>query len=627
MKKRLFFIYFSCILFTVFGQETNIDSLFQQAKKHKYSHPKKADSLYQVIENHPKVTKKILRKVYQNLGNLYGEQGDSEKAFLYYKKAFTIAISLHDSLSAGRILFNWGSEFQYAGKYENASKKYLNALKIMEKMQDTIGISAVYQHLGNLYLDIKDVKKSNEFFTKGIQLAKASKDTLALLGNSFNLAYNFQGEKQFKQVKTILDKINPIILVSQSNENKATFYGLLTEYYLFSEEKNSQKALKFAQKSYDFAQKGTSVYEKINTTNSLADAYLLLKNYTNAEIFFKKAEKMLEKQSIKQLQATNFDGLRELYEAKQNFKKALFYQKQHTKIEDSLRKEEVQKAVFKHTIQYETEKKDKEIAQQNLLLQQKNNQLTFAVGGGILILLLSLGLWYVSRQKQQLKNNEISLLQQKNKQLRLEALISGEEKERSRIAQDLHDGVNGDLSAIKYQLSNIETESLLLKTQQNLQKAITMLDSSCEQIRSISHNLSSQAIQNFGLLDAVEQFCQKITKSHPILVDFQHFGVVTPLTKNVETMLYRIVQELVFNMVKHAKASEGLVQIQEQESQLLITVEDNGIGFDTNEKYNGIGLKNIASRIEYLNANFYVESNKKGSSFLITVELEELPKV
>lgn len=218
----------------------------------------------------------------------------------------------------------------------------------------------------------------------------------------------------------------------------------------------------------------------------------------------------------------------------------------------------------------------------------------------------------------------ISLEKQQQEIAKLEALIDGEEKERRRIAQELHDGLNGDLAAIKYRLSTLEESGLSDIDAENLTKIIDMIDESCAQVRSISHNLMPSSILDYGLLETVKEYCIKINNSDSFKIDFQFFGNYMALSKKSETVIYRIIQELVANILKHSKATEAMIQFNFREDELFITVEDNGIGFDKNAISKGIGHKNIKTRIDFLNAQLDVESSSAGTSYTISIDLNKV---
>ncbi|MBL0012988.1 MAG: sensor histidine kinase [Flavobacterium sp.] len=241
----------------------------------------------------------------------------------------------------------------------------------------------------------------------------------------------------------------------------------------------------------------------------------------------------------------------------------------------------------------------------------------------LLLVVLSFGIWFFFKQRQKIKNKEIITLQQQQEISRLEALIDGEENERRRIAQELHDGLNGDLSAIKYRLSALEDSNLSPNDSENLTKVINMIDESCAQVRSISHNLMPSSIIDYGLAETIREFCIKMNASQPIKIDFQSFGNGIILPKKIETNIYRIIQELITNVLKHSEATEAMVQLNYRDDELFITVEDNGIGLDTTKPSDGIGLKNIKSRIDFLNAQLDVNCSSIGTSYTISIDLNK----
>ena len=210
---------------------------------------------------------------------------------------------------------------------------------------------------------------------------------------------------------------------------------------------------------------------------------------------------------------------------------------------------------------------------------------------GVIIFLLfgSLLLFITYKQRQKRKNQEILTLKRDFQIKTLESLIEGEEKERLRIAKELHDGVNGDLSAIKFKLS-----SLLEMNNKVIKEAVAMIDDSCKQVRAISHNLVPPSLESFNLIEATETYCNTMNSVNSMDITFQFLGEEFFLSKKEEVNIFRIIQELVSNSIKHAECSEINVQISSRNKVLQITVEDDGKGFNTTkEPENGIVYKTL----------------------------------
>lgn len=205
----------------------------------------------------------------------------------------------------------------------------------------------------------------------------------------------------------------------------------------------------------------------------------------------------------------------------------------------------------------------------------------------------------------------------------LRVLSEVQEQERSRFARDLHDGLGGMLWGIKLSLSNIKGNMVLTGDQVPVfERSLDMLDNSITELRRVAHNLMPEALVKFGLSAALKDFCDFINDSKVISVTYQKVGDEKRLDISVEVVLYRIINELVNNALRHSSASELLIQLNYDDSFLMLTVEDNGTGFDKEILNNttGSGWPNIKSRIEYLKGSLDVETGLgNGTSVSITI--------
>jgi signal transduction histidine kinase len=388
-------------------------------------------------------------------------------------------------------------------------------------------------------------------------------------------------------------------------------------------------AIDYLQKAYRIYEENKYEEDLTETLLNLGTAYKQKGDLKQSELYLLQAEKR-SSESLRINKDIHF-GLYELYAASGIPQKALKHLERYGAYKDSLYKEENIKSINNLQMQYETEKKDNELVQNRLLLEQKEvqilknkNLLTLSIAGSILLLIIGLGFWHSLRQRQLFKNKEIDKLKSQKAVTRLESLIEGEEKERKRLAQDLHDGINGDLSAIKYKITEIDKERLKEEGKAGVNKAIDMLDKAIEQVRHISHNLAPPSLQSFSLTEALFQFCQNMSASSAIDIEFQYFGNPIKLNAEYETAIYRMVQELINNIVKHAECTEALVQLNHHTDTLDITIEDNGKGYDTHGHHAGIGLKNVYSRAAFLRSELYIDSSDKGTTATIQIDLREL---
>ena len=203
-------------------------------------------------------------------------------------------------------------------------------------------------------------------------------------------------------------------------------------------------------------------------------------------------------------------------------------------------------------------------------------------------------------------------------------MLQGEEQERTRLAKDLHDGLGGMLSGIKYTLNNMRGN--LIMTPENdmaFERSIDMLDRSIKEMRRVAHNMMPESLVKFGLDIALKDFCSDINQSGIMKITYQSYGMEQKAIDQPKSIsIYRIVQELINNALKHSGAKETLVQLSLSEGLLSVTVEDDGRGFEISNIDNaaGMGWNNIKNRVEFLKANIDIHSQPdKGTSVHIEI--------
>ena len=297
-------------------------------------------------------------------------------------------------------------------------------------------------------------------------------------------------------------------------------------------------------------------------------------------------------------------------------------------LSDSLMGEEIQNRTLLLEKQFETGKKEARIQLQQAQLKQKS-VLNFILIGGATALAIILLLSYRNyKHRQRLQQARIDELETEKQLATTEAILKGEEQERTRLAKDLHDGLGGMLSGIKYSFQNMK-ENLILTPEnaQAFERSLDMLDSSIREMRRVAHNMMPEILVRYGLDVALKEFCNEVDSSGAIRTSYQSMGMeYTIVEQTTAVTVYRIVQELVNNAIRHAAATHVLVQVHaaQPENLLVTTVEDNGKGFDTALLRNaqGIGWNNIRHRVDFLKGKIDVRSAPdKGTSVLMEIAL------
>lgn len=632
MHKSFLNLFFLLISALVVAQKDTIaiQKMMDEAYSFEQNQPEKALQLYK--KTHQLSVKSNYKEgAYKSLlysGIVFSDNGKYDSAIHYYKKTIRYCSKEKNSIGIAKGYANIANAYQFKGDYSKAAKYYLSSIKLFEKTKDSAKISQSYQNLSALYDNINNDTFELFYLKKAIQYSdKTKKEQLGLLYGDFGLTLLRQNKNKealvyFKKTEDLSKIDKSVRLLFFTKRNFGEYYKNIKDYL---------KSISYYEAALALSESQKDTFQKVDLYNTLSELFLEIKNYTKSLHYGFLTLELAKEIKAKEFLYRSQKRISTIYNELGQSEKAYNFLLLSSNLKDTLLNENQSKQMSLLQTRFETEKKDKSIAEQqvklkkqelDLIKSQKEKQLYFIAS--LILILMSLGIWYFFRQRQKIKNKEIIELQQQQEIVKLEALIDGEENERRRIAQELHDGLNGDLSAIKYRLSTLEESGLNAIDAENLTKVINMIDESCAQVRSISHNLMPSSILEYGLIESIREYCIKIKSSDNFKIDFQIFGNYITLSKKNETVVYRIIQELVTNILKHAKASEALIQFNYREDELFITVEDNGIGFDKNAISPGIGHKNIKTRIDFLNAELNFDSSTNGTSYTISIDLNKL---
>jgi signal transduction histidine kinase len=306
------------------------------------------------------------------------------------------------------------------------------------------------------------------------------------------------------------------------------------------------------------------------------------------------------------------------------YKEAYEYYQKYKDVSDSVTNLDSKKYITDLEKKYETTKKDKQIAEQQVQLQKRKTLNYILIGSAVGLLLFSFLIYRNYNQKKKLQQQRISELETQQQLTATEAILKGEEQERTRLAKDLHDGLGGMLSGIKFSFQTMKGNLVMTPdNQQVFERSMDMIDSSIKEMRRVAHNMMPEALVRFGLDTALKDFCNDINQSGMLQITYQSIGLEnTEVDQTIAVNIFRIIQELINNSLKHANAKTAIVQIIRKDGSFSITVEDDGKGFDpeTLKAAKGIGWTNIQSRVEYLKGSIDVQSGEgKGTSVHVEI--------
>jgi signal transduction histidine kinase len=528
--------------------------------------------------------------------------------FLYrqsrYKEALEIAkqqleagLRAKDQKKTANAYNNIALQYQALGQMESAATHLIKALEVSGN--DLENQQKYYTNLGSLFIDLKDYKKGKIYAEKGHALAVRLQDTMKIGRSLVNLLVAETLNDNLQKAETYALQV--IQIGEKYNDSELLLTGLCNLGDIYLGLKKYEGSLSIFNRALGLLEKSGPDYAAY-VYQGLASTYKHMGRFNDADFYFDLAYIPGERHLPKAEFSTLLLSGAEIKEALGDYKNALNLHKRYQSINDSLVNESTQGTLHQLEIQYKTAEKEAKMARQASEIEKKKQWVMFYATLAILLTGILLFNRKMAKQREKIASADY-----RNKLLK--AQLDGEEEERSRTARELHDGVASVLSAAKLQLSLLPTHA----------HCKNLIDQALQEVRNISHNMAAEIVSSEGLGFAVHSFCLRV--SHPGLeINYIQLGELPELTKREELLLYRSIQEAVTNIVKHANASEAIVQIHADGHYLQITIEDNGRGFKQTEE-GGIGLRSLASRIKLLRGSLDIQSTT-GIGTTVHIEIE-----
>lgn len=570
------------------------------------------------------------------LGFVYADQNKFKESANMYDEAEQIAIAEKNQELLGKISNGRGSWHFMQSDFFNASYHYSKACEYFQLIKDTSREIIAYQNLiatiGSLENYDKSIKLSLELVEKVNRLNDSSQ--IAFAYNHLIVAY--LGIKKTDEAAKYVPYLRAYIAKTSDLAFAADSYSILGLYYERRGEYDTALMLHKTGLNISLRENFQPAYLNL----AIGRTYLKKKDLPNAYYYLNEALVLSKKSKSIDVQYRVSAQMSTYYAAINDYKNAYKYSIEYEKLNDSVLAMKTRQYASFLEASFENSKKEKQISAlelsntQNELAVVRRNRMLIITGLLAITLLSILGFLYrVSQQKRTiaekdkiLQQEQIKFLERQQQVVSLQSMVNGQETERTRIAKDLHDGLGGLFSTVKMHFSTLQHEQQELQVNPLFSKSYELINTASEEVRRIAHNMMPEVLLKMGVLQATQELCNSISAGKLLKVTMQSYGMEKRLNASTEIMLFRIIQELLNNIIKHAQATEAIVQFNKDGNRLSVTVEDNGRGFNTKETDEKItaGLSSVQSRVQYLNGELSIDSQTEiGTTILMNFLINE----
>ncbi|MBC7774408.1 MAG: tetratricopeptide repeat protein [Phycisphaerae bacterium] len=527
-----------------------------------------------------------------NLGTAHHSLGHLDKSLQNFLAAYEIYKRTGHSESLSKVLNNIGIVYRTQGKYERAEEIYKESLTLKQQLKDTLGTAATYQNLAALYSTTARKEEAILNAKKALAIYENLHRPDDVAGCHSLLGQVFYNVGNLPEAKAELQKAVAGYAETPNVEYGPSTYQLLGT--IAANEEDFPTAEKYLRKGLEMARQfgqGERIFEILKELSKVEHA---LGKDANAYASLQEAA-ILRDSAVEKNRLSLMEEMQTKFDVAQ---------------------------------------KDSDLKINQLDLKQRTLERNWLIAGAGLLGLLSFAIFFglrsrirankkIAAQESALQRQQIVQLEQENKLAALSAMIEGQEKERSRIAADLHDGLGGLLTSVKSHFNSLPKPSI---EQDLFAKTNCLIDDACVEVRRISHNMMPRALALSGLPGALEDLAQDLEKQG-VRCDLEILGLDNASLDPTQSItIYRIIQELTNNVVKHAQADHLLLQLIRRDGTLVLIAEDNGKGFDVQQALTkkGLGLSSIASRVKFLQGSIEWDSVPgEGTVVSITLPMVE----
>lgn len=560
------------------------------------------------------------------LGHIYENKGLLDSSEYYYYHAYEDYLQINDSLGIGRAMYNLSMFYQTKIDYESSLKYALESHRILKRIKSKGLYASSILNLGNIYFYLKDYDSAYSCYQECKALAiKLEKYALESRASSNIGVIYFQRSEYEKARDAWLKSIEFSESIKDKRELSILYRNTSIVYKRLGD---TLGAIDLSERALEFSRTSKIKELEIEALVNLGILHKQTGVYDIAEQYYQEAVEMAERYNMFWQMQIAYHNITAFYETTGDFEKAYEYSQKDISVQDSINNEQQIKARERYKAEYELMhyqdlNRLKELEKKKIRFERN---LSFGLGITAIVFLVLI-LFFIrmrARKNRIIAAQIIQKLEDEKKLMAAQSVMVGEEKERERIARELHDGIGVLLSTASIHFSSVE-EKADKETSEMLNKANKLLKDASKEVRQISHNMMPGVLSKFGLREAIEDLCEDVEEASNIKIGLSLTCGDSRLPENMEIMIYRVIQEMINNTIKHAEATKISLAIVRDINNITIDYRDDGKGFDEDKLPHGknLGLSGIRSRIEYLGGSTALSSEPgKGTSYFISIPLK-----
>lgn len=553
---------------------------------------------------------------YRNVMSIYKLRGEHEKAIETGIKAIRLLDPMRPASKAAKelawIQTNLSFLYLKTGRYDDAISNALESKTTFIDQNDEEGIAASAMNLGNVYEQLKEFNKALIQFQEAISL-NLKLDNQRELAKAYNNIGNiYFATDHYSQA---LSNYKRGLIIRQVNgyddDISGSLYNIGVIYSSFHEK---DSALVYLGKSLEISTESGNVEGQFEAHRVIGNVLSGNGQYEAARSHFLKSLSLSSRSNSLPEVLILLKEMANNYRSLGKIDSALLYSEKYSLLNDSLNE------VLRRSIELEAEIKHKKY---ELDISEEKNKSQNYIILAMLAIIAALGitlLFFIRSVTSRKKMARLQELLKSQELATLDAMVEGRENEQKRLAIELHDTIGSILSAVKYAFKSMEGQ---LSGSQH-QRINSMLDEALVEVRRISHDMASSTLSEKGITGALSKLCDTIQNIGQIEVKLDVYGLNEPINTTLELQVYRITQELLTNILRHAHAKNVSIQLIKNKTEINMMIIDDGKGFDPKDASlkRGIGIQNIDKRVHSLSGNWNIDSGKgNGTTVIINIPI------